>query len=171
MTTIMQFNFLLMFTLIFFYILLRILINTKFNKSEIIKELYLVGLISSVLFVLALTIFPIAGVQSNPTNLNLTPFKMITVILTSGDLLKIVSSILGNILLFVPLGFFAYFCFEGNGRDSLLICLLLTVGVEAIQLLQPFRMTDIDDVFLNLLGGFIGILLSYKFVKKTQLRF
>ena len=76
-----------------------------------------------------------------------------------------------NIILFVPLGFFALFCFEGSMKDTLLICLLVSIGVEMIQLLQPLMMTNIDDVFLNMLGGFMGILLSYNFVKKSILSY
>ena len=68
----------IIFILIFMYIFLRILINTKHNNTFIVKELFLVGFVISVLMVLTLN----------------------------------TSSSFGKVLLFVPLSFFSFYCFE-----------------------------------------------------------
>ncbi|EPZ59898.1 vanZ like family protein [[Clostridium] sordellii ATCC 9714] len=39
-----------------------------------------------------------------------------------------------------------------------------TIFVEIIQLILPGRLTDIDDIILNFLRGYIGVLLAIKFV-------
>ena len=167
MTSVIQFNFLIIFTLIFIYLFLRILLNTKHDNMAIVKELCLTGLIVSLLYIISFKILPTPNTLTSSININLTPFKIISQLFSQGNLMNTVSFILGNIILFVPLGFFALFCFEGSMKDTLLICLLVAIGVEMIQLLQPLMMTNIDDVFLNMLGGFMGILLSYNFVKNS----
>ncbi|WP_261291460.1 VanZ family protein [Paraclostridium sordellii] len=45
-----------------------------------------------------------------------------------------------------------------------MLCLYSTIFVEIIQLILPCRLTDIDDIILNFLRGYIGVLLAIKFV-------
>ena len=83
--------------------------------------------------------------------------------LTSG---KLNLQILENIWLFVPFGA-ALKCALRDRlcRDAkavgwtVLICVLLSAAIEAIQLAAGIGMCDIDDVFSNGLGGLIGALL------------
>ena len=51
----------IIFTLIFMYIFLRILINTKHNNTFIVKELFLVGFVISVLMILTLNTSSLFG--------------------------------------------------------------------------------------------------------------
>lgn len=61
----------------------------------------------------------------------------------------------GNILLFAPVGFAACWAFNwGIGRGTLCGC-LLSVFVELGQIFLP-RTTDIDDIWMNTLGAFLG---------------
>ena len=46
----------------------------------------------------------------------------------------------------------------------LLICFLVSVGIELLQLATSYRSTDIDDVILNTLGGGAGFLI-YQLIK------
>ena len=41
----------------------------------------------------------------------------------------------------------------------LLICFLVSVGIELLQLATSYRSTDIDDVILNTLGGSTGFII------------
>lgn len=41
----------------------------------------------------------------------------------------------------------------------LLICFLVSVGIEFLQLATSYRSADIDDVILNTLGGGTGVLI------------
>lgn len=127
----------IIFVFIFMYIFLRILINTKHNNTIIVKELFLVGFVISILMILTLSI----------------------------------SNLLEKVLLFVPLGFFAFYCFEGSTKDTLLICFLLTVIVQIAFLISSSKMFSINNVIFNMVGGLIGIFVSNKLIEKTQLRF
>jgi glycopeptide antibiotics resistance protein len=68
-----------------------------------------------------------------------------------------------NVLLTVPFGFGLSFVTKVRGRDVLLAGVLLSVGIEGLQLLAdalylalPTWSVDINDVILNSLGVFTG---------------
>ena len=65
--------------------------------------------------------------------------------------------LLGNIALFVPLGFFGYLALRRLIAVAVL-CGLVSVGVEILQLPIWTRSSDIDDVFTNTTGGILGAL-------------
>lgn len=72
--------------------------------------------------------------------------------------------LLGNFLMFLPLGLLWRFSFpEKRGRELLLTAALLPLGIE---LLQPLigRSFDIDDLILNALGMLLGGLLAAPFL-------
>lgn len=71
-------------------------------------------------------------------------------------------NILGNVLLFLPFGFFvAYFVKVDKPFVMILLSLLVSLSIETTQLAIG-RVFDVDDVILNVLGGFLGFTL-YKF--------
>ena len=127
----------IIFALIFFYIFLRILINTKHDNAIIVKELFLVGFVISILMILTL----------------------------SSD------SLFRKILIFVQLGFFAFYCFKGNTKDTLLICFLFTFIMQIALLIISHHMISISQIILNIIGGLMGIFISNNFISKTNLRF
>ena len=64
----------------------------------------------------------------------------------------------GNILLFIPLGFFLkYFIGKKNGI-VLMYTIIISVCIELTQLIFHSGVCDIDDVLLNSAGAFVGIL-------------
>ena len=68
-------------------------------------------------------------------------------------------NIVGNILLFVPFGFFtAYYVDTKKIVPPILITLAVSLCAEGIQY-HIGRVFDVDDVILNVLGGFLGCLL------------
>jgi glycopeptide antibiotics resistance protein len=74
----------------------------------------------------------------------------------------LVTDVLGNVLLFLPLGFVSAGAL-GERRAALprlstaVGCgLVLSVAIEAVQLLVPGRATDVDDVIFNALGTLVG---------------
>lgn len=99
-------------------------------------------------------------------SINPEPFRTITnylnIISDNTDFQLIAEAkvnLIGNIVLFFPLGIYLQM-FKKDKRifTSLIIVFLSTVAVEAIQYALGLGHCDIDDVILNLLGGFIGIL-------------
>lgn len=80
--------------------------------------------------------------------------------------------ILGNIALFVPLGFsLAFFKDRLNIKKSLLIVLLSTLAIEVTQIIVDIitgyyvKAFDVDDIIFNFLGGTIGLFIGLIFIK------
>jgi len=64
-------------------------------------------------------------------------------------------NVMGNILLFLPLG--AALCLLGfRIRTTIFIAFSLSALVELTQLFVPGRTTSVDDVLLNTLGALVG---------------
>lgn len=73
----------------------------------------------------------------------------------------------GNILIFAPVGFCARWAFRwGIGKATLCGC-LLSVFVEIGQIFLP-RTTDIDDIWMNTLGAFLGAVVWTVFYKINE---
>jgi hypothetical protein len=73
----------------------------------------------------------------------------------------LVADVGGNLLLFVPLGLalVGALPLAGRGRRWLAavgLALVLSAGIEAVQLAMPSRATDVDDVLFNTLGAALG---------------
>lgn len=65
-------------------------------------------------------------------------------------------NIIGNVLLFVPYGFFASFYIElKNPVKAFILVLAASVSIEVTQLAIG-RVFDVDDILLNVVGGMIG---------------
>lgn len=73
-----------------------------------------------------------------------------------------VVNILGNILLFVPVGLFHRIAFSESLWHSLFFGLAFSGGIEIIQIFLP-RTTDIDDLIMNTIGVVLGGLLGVAF--------
>lgn len=74
-----------------------------------------------------------------------------------------VNNLLGNILLFIPLGFLLPLLVR-RFRNIFLIVLtgfLLSVFYETVQLLTGIGIFDVDDMILNTFGTLIGVLVFY----------
>ena len=96
---------------------------------------------------------------------NLEPFKTINIYQTLGK------QIMGNFVMLLPLGIYLPLLYRKlrkayNFFLVLLICLLVSVGIELLQLATSYRGTDIDDVILNTLGGATGFLI-FQLLKVT----
>lgn len=73
--------------------------------------------------------------------------------------------LLGNIVMFMPLGFFPKLLFrKWSWWKSLLLGFCASVSIELAQLFTP-RSTDIDDVILNTTGAVLGWLLAWLFTR------
>ena len=113
----------------------------------------------SIFFIIALTLFPIKlGYEFEGFQVfNIVPFKIILTFLFKYPLKDFILNVIGNIVLFVPFGFFI--CFKFNNRfKAFLAVFIMTLSVELIQGFIPYRYCDIDDIILNTFGGLIGII-------------
>lgn len=64
--------------------------------------------------------------------------------------------LLSNILLYVPLAFFAVLSFHRRRHLALIVCLAVALAVEAAQYLFLGRVAATDDLILNMVGSLIG---------------
>lgn len=76
---------------------------------------------------------------------------------------KFFRNIIGNILLFVPFGFFTSYYLKNKKMITTFILTLITS--TTIEIVQYYigRVFDIDDIILNVIGGIIGFLLFIGF--------
>lgn len=107
----------------------------------------------------------IAGrTRSHENDYNLVPFYSIGKYLKVTDISEIldfVINILGNIIVFMPVGIFVPLLFQHQSwaykkRYVLMIGFLFSLGVESIQYIMAVGVFDVDDLILNTLGAFVG---------------
>lgn len=97
-------------------------------------------------------------------HLSLRPFKTTALFwnaLTSGEprlILIGLTNLLGNVLMFIPLGFFPPIIWEKQNRFWKIMrnTALIISTVELLQLVLLVGTCDIDDLMLNLIGAAIG---------------
>lgn len=103
-------------------------------------------------------------------NVNLIPFKTILEYIQNPRHISsslVADNLLGNILVFVPLGLYIQTLLKDKAFfKSLMIVIAATVFVELAQFAFAVGSCDIDDVILNTVGGIIGIL-TYKLLRRV----
>ena len=68
-------------------------------------------------------------------------------------------NIIGNIIMFIPFGFFTSYYLKLNKKRTIFyLTLIVSVVIELIQL-KIGRAFDVDDIILNMVGSMIGYLL------------
>lgn len=73
--------------------------------------------------------------------------------------------VVGNVLLFLPLGLTFAAASTRPGRwgrlgAATLSAMLLSVSIEVLQLAMPSRASDVDDVLFNTLGALVGAMVG-----------
>ena len=104
--------------------------------------------------------------------INLVPFQIISEIskaVSRGVWDYSLYQALGNVAMFVPIGFLLPLLWRKFETFYVLAlgCLSISLFIELVQLAIPVRATDIDDLILNTLGGVVGGLL-YLIVKRLS---
>lgn len=130
-------------------------------KQKIINVLFWSMLIVYAVLVLDLFFRPIDlfNPQRDPFGgFQLVPFHSIVEYLKMGGG-PATFNLAGNVVVFIPFGIYLYLLQTDKrvGKNLLLIA-ATSLAVELLQALLRVGVTDIDDVLLNTLGGFIGIL-------------
>lgn len=78
-------------------------------------------------------------------------------------------NIVGNVLMFVPYGFFASLYIEiKNPIKAFIIVFIASLSIEVTQLAIG-RVFDVDDILLNVIGGMIGFTFCYILNKLTEI--
>lgn len=145
------------------------------NKRERIEAVFLYGvficyilLLIKILFLSRVSLLELFTNQRTIVrSINLIPFHSIMEYISgSSENLKSFAfgNVVGNIAIFIPLGIYLPL-FRNNKSviNNLLFIFIVSLFVEIIQGILGIGTADIDDVILNCLGGWIGIL-GYKFL-------
>ena len=74
-------------------------------------------------------------------------------------------NVIGNMLMFLPFGFFiSYYIDADDLRLPLILTAIASLAIETVQMCIG-RVFDVDDILLNLIGGFCGFLIFHVFHK------
>lgn len=163
-----QIFFIIILCYLTFYKLLNVLMPQKFiSKNKVIDFC----LFLSLLFIVSQTLFPIDFTHKFQgfEIYNLVPFKVVIDIFINYNLLYFTHQVFGNIVLFIPYGFFMFIKTNKNTKKTILLILFTTIAIEFIQGFIPYRFCEIDDIWLNTLGGYIGILIT-KTINKGHIK-
>lgn len=146
------------------------------NKREQMKTVFLYSVfICYIILLFRILLFSridtlleiLNGERALVRSINLIPFHTI-VEYVSGQTENLrrfaYGNVIGNIIAFVPLGFYLPTLKKEKGFvRNLLLVSAVSLFVEIIQGIFAIGAADIDDLILNTIGGCIGIL-SYKFL-------
>ena len=107
--------------------------------------------------------FDMMAFDASALKINLIPLRFIYDLLWGcyvGHPMSALINIVGNVAVFVPFGFLLSLLWRGAGwRKAVFVSAAASLCIELCQLPQIARATDIDDIILNTLGGFLGYLL------------
>lgn len=133
-------------------------------KFVLYRELFSLCFVVYILLLFELVTSTDFGSVSN----NFVPFREILRYAVHSKLYY--RNVIGNIVLFVPFGFFAsYFCKNNRGYITMFITFITSLTIELIQM-GIGRSFDIDDIILNVVGGLFGYLI-YRILKLLFDRF
>jgi glycopeptide antibiotics resistance protein len=143
--------------------------HRKGRKPRLYREALKFGFFIYLFLLLRLTIFPVFDFfNAGYISINLIPFRTIIgyIRLTFNqglDMGLIVDNLLGNILVFIPMGLLVPAIMQRLRRlwKTMLFGVLFSFGIELLQLAFSFlglmtRSADIDDLILNTVGVIAG---------------
>ena len=149
------------------FIIVLITIRSLYLKINHKKLILYQELITLCFVIYALLLFElVTNTDFNSYSNNFIPFQEIFRYSLTSKLFY--RNVIGNVILFLPFGYFvSYYCKLNKFYLNLLVVFITSLAVETIQSIIG-RSFDIDDIILNLIGGYIGYLfyiISNKFLK------
>lgn len=140
-----------------------VLVSVRFcdivkNKRHVIlyEELLM---LSFIIYILCL--FQVVTFQDDTawsTN-NFIPFKEILRYNMGSRLFF--KNVIGNLIMFMPYGFFiSYYLKNKKPLLTIMLTIIASFSIELVQMIIG-RVFDVDDIILNVLGGFLGYLCYY----------
>ncbi|MBP3841084.1 MAG: VanZ family protein [Bacilli bacterium] len=137
-----------------------------YRKKEHVILYKEIVMLTMIIYVLML--FEVVTVQDavSWSSNNFIPFKEIFRYKVGSRLFF--KNIIGNMLLFLPFGFFSSYTLKNNDNSKLIVILTLlaSITIECVQM-GIGRVFDVDDILLNTFGGYVGFIL-YKLAFKLK---
>ena len=152
----------------FGWIIARLLRFAIHKRGSLLRELTLVLLFLILWFLIQQTLEPFVLVlDQTPQAPNLVPLRGLVLMLQRAISVDhaftrwiVAVNILGNILIFVPIGFLVSVLtpLHHKGWLALAIGLAISLTIEIVQLSFVIRVFDVDDLILNSAGAWLGFL-------------
>jgi len=143
------------------------------SKEKIIHYCLWVVLIIYCLLLLRITFFKqvqlfhlSAAIGASDRIISVVPFASILEMIKTGTSFeRIIENILGNIVLFIPLGMLLPTLTQKSGKGTLIFGICTSAFIEIAQFIFGLGSTDIDDLIMNTVGVLIGYQI-YRFIKR-----
>ena len=133
------------------------------NKQRIVLSNEMM-MLTFIVYILCLFQIVTSGDVSGVHGVNVTLFKELTRYQIGTRLFY--RNIIGNIIMFVPFGFFtSYYLKLNKKRIIFYLALIVSIVIELIQL-KIGRAFDVDDIILNIVGSLLGYYL-YRIMDKV----
>lgn len=143
---------LFIFTIVIITIRVMYLVVHK-EKFILYKELFMLAFLIYAMLLFYVVTFQDVNYGTN----NFIPFKEIFRYQLGSKLF--VKNIVGNIILFIPFGLFVSYLMKTRRTFPIVVISIITSSVIEYTQLKIGRTFDIDDILLNVIGGFIGYLI------------
>lgn len=129
---------------------------------------FALGLCSLIYFWMLIKIILLKnGFVNNGYNANFILFDFINQYYNYGLSQTLLINILGNIALFIPLSIILLNYFKSLTYNNIIFANFITsLSFELIQLATGWGVFDVDDIFLNTLGGIIGLVIYHLITHK-----
>lgn len=147
-------NFSMIFIFSVVIVALRLMyIHVHKEKFVLYKETFMFAFLLYALLLFYVVTFQDVNYGTN----NFIPFKEILRYEVGSKVF--IKNIIGNIILFIPFGFFvAHLMKSKKLYPTLVVSMITSIVIEYTQL-KIGRTFDIDDIILNITGGFLGYLI------------
>lgn len=161
------------FSILYVFIIFLFYIYPLFKATKNKNFFLMTGLLFLFLYtniLIKYSIFPFflndGTLQPGKPIVNLILFASIHEILVNSSAETAVRQIIGNILLFMPLGFLLPIVSQKMRKPApiLITVFCVSLSIELVQFLislitgVPSRVSDVDDILLNFIGGTLGYL-------------
>lgn len=165
--------------LIVIWAIYRVIIFKKNSNSNIVREIFMNLFFIYFLMVINLTFCKMGAIVfsfRSQGHANLIPIVE-TIKMFNNNFMGVGNAyynVIGNILLFVPLGLGIPLFFKNKNKlgKVALYGFMASLSIESLQYLTSINITDVDDIIFNTLGAIIGFLafnICYIIIKKTKL--
>ena len=146
-------NFSMIFIFSVVIVTLRLMyIHVHKEKFVLYKETFMFAFLLYALLLFYVVTFQDVNYGTN----NFIPFKEILRYEVGSKVF--IKNIVGNIILFIPFGFFvAHLMKSKKLYPTLIVSMITSIVIEYTQL-KIGRTFDVDDIILNIVGGFLGYL-------------
>lgn len=155
------------------WVIWRIVTWRRGRSGDLVREVVVAGLFVWSLVIVRLTFFPLTIIFYDWNGAsNLVPFASIYQLLTETSAAVAFENIVGNIVLFAPLGVLLPVLFRRlQGWPQMLWrAAAISALIEATQFVTRARSVDVDDIILNSAGAMIGYV-TYRILNRAVRRY